>query len=146
MGTNNNLDEAFFETMFEEGNLDQPSADFTKNVMGLISKESVKESEENQPIIGYQYLILIGIAFTAAAFIIFGMDWSALSLGNMFSGVSLENIKLLSISGNLLQSIKSIFSSIQIPSILVIAVIAIISLIGLDRMFKKPLTTHLFVF
>ncbi len=145
MGTNKNLDDAFFETMFEDENLDQPSADFTANVMNLVKNEAVKESEENQPIIGYRYLILIGLAFAGAAFVIFGMDWSSLSLGNMFSDISLKDIKILSISANLLQSTKALFASIQIPSILIIVLIAVVSLIGLDRMLKRPLTTHMFV-
>lgn len=146
MGTNKNLDDAFFESMFEDGNLDQPSADFTANVMNLVKKEAVREIEENQPIIGYRYMILIGLAFAGAAFVIFGMDWSSLSLGNLFGDISFKNIKLLSISANLIQSIKGLFASIQIPSILIIVLIAVVSLISLDRMLKKPLTTHLFVF
>lgn len=144
MGTNNNLDEAFFESMFEDGNLDQPSSGFTANVMEVINKEAARTAEENQPIIGYRYMVLIAAAFAGAAFIIFGMDLSP--VGNIFNGISFENIKLLSISGNLLQSIKAVFSSIQIPSILIIVVIAVVSLIGLDRILKRPLTTHLFVF
>lgn len=144
MGTNNNPDEAFFESMFESGNLDQPSADFTANVMDLVNKEATKQAEENQPIIGYIYMVLIGVAFGAAAVIIFGMDFS--SLENIFGEIKFENVQLLSISANLLQSFKDIFSSIQIPSILIIVIIAVVSLIGLDRILKKSITTHLFVF
>lgn len=142
MGTNNNLDEAFFESMFEKGNLDQPSEAFTSNVMNLINKEAVKEKEANQPIIGYTYMALIGMAFIAAAYIIFGMELP--SFNSLFGEISFNDIQILSLGSGLIESVSNIFASIQVPSILIVVTVAIISLIGLDRMLKRPMTTHLF--
>ena len=143
MGSNKQLDDAFFESMFEQENLDQPSSSFTANVMQMIEKEAVKEQERFQPIIGYKYLALIGIAFIAAGYIIFGMQLP--SFGSLFGEIKLENFQITFLA-DIVKSVKGVFTSIQIPSILVIATIAIVSLIGLDRMLKRPLTTHLFIF
>jgi hypothetical protein len=145
MGTSNNkLDDAFFESMFEQDNLDQPSEKFTANVMQMVNKEALKKSEISQPIISYKYWALIGIAFVAAGYIIFGMELP--SLGNLFGSIDLKSLQLTSFSGSIFKSISDGFASIQVPSILIIVTVAIISLIGLDRMLKKPVTTHLFVF
>lgn len=138
------LKDELLRRMLSKASLDQPSVDFTAAVMKRVDAEVFAKSEANQPILSAKYWLLIGLGFVGAAVVLFGLDWSFLN--GFFDDVSIESVKLPSISFNIFDSVQKLFAGIQIPTIAIIGVITIISLIGLEKVLRKSLSIHIFMF
>lgn len=138
------LKDELLRRMLSKASLDKPSVDFTAAVMKRVDAEVFAKSEANQPILSAKYWLLIGLGFVGAAVVLFGLDWSFLN--GFFGDVSIESVKLPSISFNIFDSLQKLFAGIQIPTIVIIGIIAIISLVGLEKVLRKSLSIHIFIF
>ena len=145
MDTKNMLKDKFLKKMIKQGGLDQPSDHFTKNIMEKIQVESVSIPEKSQPVIETKYWILIGAGLAVASFVLFGTDWSFME--SILGFFKFNNVELPAFSLNFIDTFKSLFAGIQIPSIVFIAIFAIGSLIAIDRILhKKANTVNIFIF
>lgn len=142
MGNKNELKDGFLKKMFKHSSLDMPSDDFTSKVMNRIQTEETEKSEADKPIIETKYWLLIGLGMVVAAYMLFQMDWSFMQA--LFGEVEIKPIELPEVSLGFLSNLQQFFSSIQIPSILIIAAAAIISLLALDRLIKQRFSMNLF--
>ncbi len=140
--TDMNLKDDFLNRMLTKTSLDKPSADFTAGVMNRINAEAFAKVA-NQPILSMKYWLLIGLGFIAAIFVLFGLDWSFMN--GIFGNVNLENVQIPELSFNFLGGLQSFFSEISISPIIPIGIAAILSLIVLDKILKKPFSTHIFL-
>ena len=142
MGNKNELKDEFISSMMKRIKLDSPSGQFTNNIMQQIQQESAQTVLDDSPVIGTKYWILIGASLVAAASILFFSDFSFID--NMFKGFG-ENIITEGISFNMMDRVKELLGSINVPPLLVISIIAITSLIVLDRFLKARFNTNLFM-
>ncbi len=140
--TDMNLKDEFLNRMLTKASLDQPSPDFTAGVMNRINTE-VFAKMANQPILSMKYWLLIGLGFIAAGFVLFGLDWSFMN--GIFGEISIESVQVPELSFNIFGGLQSFFSEISISPIIPIGIAAIFSLIILDKILKKPFSTHIFL-
>lgn len=138
------LKDELLRRMLSKASLDKPSVDFTAAVMKRVDAEVFAKSEANQPILSAKYWLLIGLGFVGAAVVLFGLDWSFLN--GLFGEVSIKSLEIPSMSFNIFDSLQKLFAGIQIPTIAIIGVITIISLIGLEKVLRKSLSIHIFMF
>jgi hypothetical protein len=140
--TDMNLKDDFLNLMLTKASLDKPSEDFTDTVMNRIDAE-VFAKVANQPILSMKYWLLIGLGFIAASFVLFGLDWSFMNA--IFGNVNIEKVQIPELSLNFFGGLQSFFSKISISPIIPIGIAAIFSLIVLDKILKKPFSTHIFL-
>lgn len=138
------LKDELLRKMLSKASLDQPTVDFTATVMKRVDAEVFAKSEANQPILSTKYWLLIGLGFVGAAVVLFGLDWSFLN--GLFGEVSIKSLEIPSMSFNIFDSLQKLFAGIQIPTIVIIGIIAIISLVGLEKVLRKSLSIHIFMF
>lgn len=150
MGNSNEFKDVFLRKMFKTSSLDKPSDDFTANLMNRIQTEAVQKTETDKPIIEPIYWLMIGLALIVAAYLLFQMDWSFVSV--LMAELNIKPIELpklpelpkisLNIFGNLQESMKAF----QVPSVLIIAIVAVGSLITIDRILKNRTNAKLLLF
>lgn len=133
------LRDRFLEKMITNESLDQPSKDFTAGVMNRISSEFVLK-EANQPILSLKYWLLIALGFIVAGFVLFGLDWSFMD--NLFGNISVDKIILPQLSLDIVGSFKTLLAYIHVSPVIIISLAALGSLLLLDKILKKPFTTH----
>lgn len=138
------LKDELLKKMLSKASLDQPTVDFTATVMKRVDADVFANNEANKPILSMEYWLLIGMGFVGAAVILFGFDWSFLN--GLFDDVSIASDKVPGISFNIFDSLQKFFAGFQIPTIAIISVITSISLIGLEKVLRKSLSIHIFIF
>jgi hypothetical protein len=143
MGNENIIQDDFLKNLIKNSEIEKPSENFTNKVMGKIQSEVKTISVEDEPLLAKKYWLLIAAGFTAVIIILFVFDLSVIT--NLFAGISVEKIEIPTITGNLVNSFRDIFSSIKISSISFVVIAAIASLFLLDKFLKKKITANIFV-
>ena len=150
MGNSNEFKDVFLTRMFKTSSLDKPSDDFTANLMNRIQTKVVQETEADKPIIEPIYWLMIGLALIVAAYLLFQMDWSFVSvlMGELnIKPIELPRLpELPKISLNIFGSLQELMKAIHIPSIFIIAIVAVGSLITIDRIIKSRTNAKLLLF
>lgn len=144
MGNTNEFKDDFLKRMFKKSSLDVPPDDFTSKVMSRIQIEVVEKTEADKPVIEPKYWLLIGSGLAVAAYMLFQMDWSFMQ--SLFGNINIEPIELPKVSFSIFGGLQNFLSSIQIPSVLIIAIAAVISLITIDKIIKQRYNVNLFFF
>ncbi len=150
MGNSNEFKDVFLKKMFKTSSLDKPSDNFTANLMNRIQTEVVLKKEADKPIIEPIYWLMIGAALIVAAYLLFQMDWSFVSvlMGELnIKPIELPELpELPKISLNIFGSLQESLKAIQVPSVLIIAIVAVGSLITIDRILKSRTNAKLLLF
>jgi len=143
MEKKNIIQDDFLKNLIKNSEIEKPSENFTNKVMGKIQSEIITIPAEDEPLLSKKYWLLIATGFVAVLIILFVFDFSFIN--NLFTGISVEKIEITTITGNLVNSFRNIFSSIKISSISIVVIAAISSLFLLDKFLKKKITTNIFV-
>ena len=143
MEKRNIIQDDFLKNLIQISEIEKPSENFTNKVMGKIQSEVKTISVADEPLLSKKYWLLIAAGFIAVIIILFVFDLSFIT--NLFTGISVEKIEIPTITGNLVNSFRDIFSSIKISSISIVVIAAIASLFLLDKFLKKKITTNIFV-
>ncbi len=143
MEKKNIIQDDFLKNLMKNSEIEKPSENFTNKVMEKIQSEIITISTADEPLLSKKYWLLIASGFIAVLIILFVFDLSFIN--NLFTGISIENFEITTITGNLLNSFRNIFSSIKISSISIIVIAAISSLFLLDKFLKKKITTNIFI-
>ena len=137
------IQDDFLKNLIKISEIEKPSENFTNKVMGKIQSEAKTISVADEPLLSKKYWLLIAAGLICVMFVLFALDWSFIN--NLFAGISVEKIEIPTITGNLVNSFRDIFSSFKISSISIVVIAAIASLFLLDKFLKKKITTNIFV-
>ena len=143
MEKKNIIRDDFLKDLIKNSEIEKPSENFTNKVMGKIQSETITIPAEDEPLLSKKYWLLIAAGFVSVLIILFVFDLSFIN--NLFTGISIEKIEITTITGNLVNSFRDIFSSIKISSISIVVIAAIASLFLLDKFLKRKITANIFI-
>ena len=137
------MKDKFLKKMIKKVDIEKPSKDFTDNIMKKIHQETVVESVESQSVLSLKYWVMIAIGLIFVITLLFGYDWSFIR--NIFSEIKIETINFPTIILEYVNSVKGIFSGIEISSITVVVILSVAILIFVDRLLKRSFHINLFL-
>ena len=125
--------------LIRKTSLDSPGDDFTNKVMARIQVNSLTESIAQQPFISAKLWFIIGFALATLVVSVFFIDFSF--LGNLFSGVSIEQPRMVDFFTSTFNAMGQWFSGVKLSSVSVMILISIALLVIIERLLRKPRTT-----
>jgi hypothetical protein len=92
-----------------------------------------------QPLISVKLWLVIGFALATLVVTVFFIDFSF--IGDLFSGVSMEQPQMLTFFSNTFNSITQWFSGVKLSSVTLMVLISIGLLVIIERLLRRPKTT-----
>ena len=125
--------------LIRKSSLDSPGDDFTGKVMAQVQASGHVESIAYQPLISGKLWLVIGFALATLVVTVFFIDFSF--IGNLFSGVSVEQPQMLNFFSSTFNSITQWLSGVELSSVTAMILISIGLLVIIERILRKPGTT-----
>jgi hypothetical protein len=125
--------------LIRKSSLDSPGDDFTSKVMAQVQASSQVTSIAYQPLISVKLWLVIGFALATLVVTVFFIDFSF--IGDLFSGVSMEQPQMLTFFSNTFNSITQWFSGVKLSSVTLMVLISIGLLVIIERLLRRPKTT-----
>ncbi len=139
MKDHNKTQEEFFTHLMKKTKLEEPNLHFTSKVMEKI--HAVQTTEKHTIFVYNKWSwILLSIAAVMIIFVVIFGDFSF--VGNMFNNIGTENLALVSILSNIINSVGAVFESLQMSTLSGLIILSAIFLFVLDRLIRKFKPTH----
>ena len=135
MGTEDKNNDVFFKRLFNEKNIEKAPDGFADRVMQAIGVEETEAVRSRWSWSGWWLWGSILLAIGALITVVFFVDFSF--MGNIFSGISIDEAALTRFSEELGRELLGIQEGFSISPLTVTIVIAIIALIVADRIFRR---------